>query len=682
MGQARRRQRGAARSRRDVAQVQPKAERPVRSAPWRRRGSRRTAERPAVERRSRADRLGRARRLARERLLHRRGRSAGGHTHLREVLRGDHRGTALAHTVSHSGQRDRRSDRGAHRRGGLSQQCQDQGPARIAHADGRRKHYRYPIRGPVYSEGSGGLPVYQPPSRRHGAAGRGKRVPGDRRQEQNGLRALRGPRTDRSGSADPDAADPRPLQDGHLDQQGDHAERAAAGAGAGRLRRCGARQAGPRAAKKRGAGVFQRRRSQSARHRLAVDRGGQWLPPERDRERRGRSGAFQADPGRVQQSAGSDARASLPRYHSAGPVERRQDPDRRQGGEQSALSSPRQDHPDVRGERPARGAGIVGAVAGHRAAAGAGYRRPLPRRAARARAGGTAVISRSGIALAIVAGAIVLAALSAFTVDQRQRAIVFQLGEIKELIDEPGLYFKIPLIQNVRYFDKRILTLDTPDTERFITSEKKNVLVDSFVKWRIQDMRQYYISVQGDELRAQTRLSQTVNAALREEFGKRTVHDVVSGERDDIMRIVREKVEDDVAKIGVQIVDVRIKRIELPQEVSEAVYRRMDAERKSVAADLRSQGFSAAEKIRAEADRTRQIIIAEAYRDAQRVKGEGDARAAAIYARAFNDNPEFYAFYRSLDAYRASFKNKSDVIVLDPNSEFFKYFRNSGKGGK
>jgi membrane protease subunit HflC len=290
--------------------------------------------------------------------------------------------------------------------------------------------------------------------------------------------------------------------------------------------------------------------------------------------------------------------------------------------------------------------------------------------------------SRSGIVLAIIAGVIGLAALSAFTVDQRQRAIVFQLGEIKELIDEPGLYVKIPLIQNVRYFDKRILTLDTPDTERFITSEKKNVLVDSFVKWRIQDMKQYYISVQGDEQRAQTRLSQTVNAALREEFGKRTVHDVVSGERDDIMRIVREKVEDDVAKIGVQIVDVRLKRIELPQEVSEAVYRRMDAERKSVAAELRSQGFSAAEKIRAEADRTRQIIIAEAYRDAQRVKGEGDAKAAAIYARAFNENPEFYAFYRSLDAYRASFKNKSDVVVLDPNSEFFKYFRNSGKGGK
>jgi len=287
-----------------------------------------------------------------------------------------------------------------------------------------------------------------------------------------------------------------------------------------------------------------------------------------------------------------------------------------------------------------------------------------------------------GFFVVVAVFALIVVSMTAFTVDQRQRAIVFQLGEIKELIDRPGLHLKWPLIQNVRYFDKRILTLDTPDTERFITSEKKNVLVDSFVKWRIKDMRQYYISVQGDEQRAQTRLSQTVNAALREEFGKRTVHDVVSGERDDIMRIVREKVEDDVAKIGVEIVDVRLKRIELPQEVSEAVYRRMDAERKSVAAQLRSEGFSAAEKIRAEADRTRQIIIAEAYRDAQRVKGEGDAKSAAIYARAFSENPEFYAFYRSLEAYRTGFKNKSDVLVLDPNSEFFKYFKDPGKRGR
>ena len=291
--------------------------------------------------------------------------------------------------------------------------------------------------------------------------------------------------------------------------------------------------------------------------------------------------------------------------------------------------------------------------------------------------------NRIGVALlaAFVAVA-VLFGLIAFTVDQRQRAIVFQLGEIKEVIDQPGLHFKWPLIQNVRYFDNRILTLDNPDTERFITSEKKNVLVDSFVKWRIRDMKQYYISVQGDETRAQTQLGQTVKAALQDEFSKRTVHDVISGERDKIMQVVREKVDADMEKIGMQIVDVRLKRVDLPQEVSESVFRRMDAERKSVAAELRSLGFSEAEKIRAGADREREVIVAEAYREAQRVKGEGDAKAAAIYARAFSENPEFYSFYRSLDAYRASFKNRSDVLVLDPNSEFFKYFRNPGRGGK
>ena len=291
--------------------------------------------------------------------------------------------------------------------------------------------------------------------------------------------------------------------------------------------------------------------------------------------------------------------------------------------------------------------------------------------------------SRIGIALiAFVVAVAVFFSLIAFTVDQRQRAIVFQLGEIKEVVEDPGLHFKWPLIQNVRYFDRRILTLDTPDTERFITSEKKNVLVDSFVKWRISDLRQYYISVQGDETRAQTQLNQTVKAALQDEFSKRTVHDVISGERDRIMQVVREKVDADMKKIGMSIVDVRLKRVDLPQEVSESVYRRMEAERKSVAAELRSQGFSEAEKIRAQADREREVIVAEAYRDAQRVKGEGDAKAAAVYAKAFSENPEFYSFYRSLDAYRASFKNRSDVLVLDPNSEFFKYFRNPGRGGR
>jgi modulator of FtsH protease HflC len=266
--------------------------------------------------------------------------------------------------------------------------------------------------------------------------------------------------------------------------------------------------------------------------------------------------------------------------------------------------------------------------------------------------------------------------MSLFSVDQRQYAIVFQLGEIKEVISEPGLHAKWPLIQNVHYFDKRILTMDTAEPERFITSEKKNVLVDLFVKWRIVDPKLYYISVAGDEARARTRLEQTVNAGLREEFGRRTVHDVVSGERDKIMDDMRVKADLDSRKIGVQIVDVRLKRVELPQEVSESVYRRMDAERKRVANELRSEGSAEAEKIRADADRQREVIVAEAYRQAQGIKGEGDAKASATYAQAFSQNPEFYSFYRSLEAYRQSFKNKSDVMVLEPNSDFFKYLKN------
>ncbi|MBL8369259.1 MAG: protease modulator HflC, partial [Candidatus Accumulibacter sp.] len=268
-----------------------------------------------------------------------------------------------------------------------------------------------------------------------------------------------------------------------------------------------------------------------------------------------------------------------------------------------------------------------------------------------------------------------------FTVDQRQYAIIFQLGEVRNVIEEPGLYFKWPLIQNVRYFDKRILTLDAAEPERFITSEKTNVLVDSFTKWRIIDPKLYYISVAGDESRAKTRLSQTVNAGLREEFGKRTVHDVVSGERDQLMELMREKADLDARKIGVQIVDVRVKRVELPSDVSESVYRRMDAERKRVANELRSQGAADAEKIRADADKQREVIVAEAYRDAQKMKGEGDAKAAATYAQAFQRNPEFYAFYRSLEAYRNSFNGKSDVIVVEPSSDFFKYMKSIGRGG-
>lgn len=277
---------------------------------------------------------------------------------------------------------------------------------------------------------------------------------------------------------------------------------------------------------------------------------------------------------------------------------------------------------------------------------------------------------------------LVMLAMTMFTVDQRRFAIVFQLGEIKEVITKPGLNFKWPLIQNVRFFDKRILTYDASEPERYITSEKKPVLVDAFVKWRIIDVRQYYISVQGDETLAHVRLSQTVNAGLRDEFSKRSVHDVVSGEREKIMEEVRTKADADARAIGVQIVDVRLKRVDLVQEVSESVYRRMETERKRVANELRSMGSAEAEKIKAEADKQREIIIAEAYRDAQRIKGEGDAKATAIYASAFGANPEFYAFYRSLEAYRASFRNKSDILVIEPNSEFFKYLKSTGKSSK
>ncbi len=285
---------------------------------------------------------------------------------------------------------------------------------------------------------------------------------------------------------------------------------------------------------------------------------------------------------------------------------------------------------------------------------------------------------------AIIAGAIALLLMlsaSMFVVDQRQNAIVFRLGEVVSIKKDPGLYFKVPMLDNVRYFDVRILTIDTAEPERFLTSEKKNVLVDLFVKWRITDVRSYFTSVGGDELRAQTRLLQTINDGLRAEFGNRTVHDVVSGERDKIMDLMRKKANEDASKIGVEVLDVRLKRVDLPQEVSESVYRRMEAERKRVANELRSTGSAESEKIRADADKQKEVILAEAYRDAQRIKGEGDAKASAIYAKAYEINPEFYAFYRSLEAYRASFKNKSDVMVLEPNSDFFKYMKSGGKAG-
>ncbi len=289
--------------------------------------------------------------------------------------------------------------------------------------------------------------------------------------------------------------------------------------------------------------------------------------------------------------------------------------------------------------------------------------------------------SHANIVIAIVV-VLLLLSLSVYTVDQRQAAMVFQLGEVVRIDKVPGLYLKIPFVQNVRYFDTRVLTIDTAEPERFITSEKKNVLVDYYVKWRISDVKKFYVSFNGDERRAENRLAQTVNDGMRAEFGKRTVHDVVSGERDEVMASLQGKADADARLYGVQVLDVRIKRVDLPAEVSESVYRRMDAERKRVANELRSTGAAEAEKIRADADRQREIIIAEAYREAQGVKGEGDGKAAAIYGEAYGKNAEFYAFYRSMQSYRDSFNSKNDVMVLQPNSEFFRYMKSPRGGGK
>lgn len=284
-------------------------------------------------------------------------------------------------------------------------------------------------------------------------------------------------------------------------------------------------------------------------------------------------------------------------------------------------------------------------------------------------------MKKLGPILVVLLLALLLASGTMFIVDQRQNAIVFQLGQVKEVIQRSGLHFKLPLIQNVRRFDMRILTFDDPEPLRFITSEKKPLLVDSFVKWRIADVRLYFISVQGDEFRAMTRIKQTISDVLQSEFNQRTMHDAVSGQRDDIMADVRKKADADLKRIGVEIVDVRLKRVDLPQEVSESVYGRMQAERKRIANQQRSTGAAEAERIRADADRQREVILAEAYRDAQSTKGEGDARASAIYAQAFSQDPEFFAFYRSLEAYRSSLRGKGDLLLLEPNSEFFRYLK-------
>jgi len=271
---------------------------------------------------------------------------------------------------------------------------------------------------------------------------------------------------------------------------------------------------------------------------------------------------------------------------------------------------------------------------------------------------------------------IFVGSFSLFTVDEREKAIMFRLGEIVKADFEPGLHFKMPIVNNIRKFDGRILTVDSAP-EEFLTSEKKNVTVDTFVKWKIINAADYFTSMGGDERRAANRISQIVKDSMRNEFGKRTIQEAVSGERTQIMNNLRVNVSDQVKAFGIQVVDVRIKRIDLPRDVSESVFRRMEAERERVAKDFRSRGAEEAERIRADADRQREIISAEAYRDAEETKGLGDAAAAAIYAEAYSKNKEFYAFYRSMDAYKATFGSKTDLMVVKPDADFFKYFNES-----
>ncbi len=273
---------------------------------------------------------------------------------------------------------------------------------------------------------------------------------------------------------------------------------------------------------------------------------------------------------------------------------------------------------------------------------------------------------------------LVIGLLSIFTVDEREKAILLRLGKIESTDFEPGLHFKIPFINNVRKFDGRVLTMDA-EPETFLTVEKKNVVVDSFVKWRIDNVSTYFTAMGGDERMANVRLSQIIKDALREEFARRTIQDVISGERAEIMSIATVTADKKSKEFGVEVIDVRIMRIDLKGEVSDAVYRRMEAERTRVAKDFRSKGAEQAERIRADADKQRTVIIAEAYREAELLRGQGDGAASEIYAKAYNKDREFYAFYRSLMAYRSSFKGKEDIIVVKPDADFFRYF-NSQKG--
>jgi len=273
----------------------------------------------------------------------------------------------------------------------------------------------------------------------------------------------------------------------------------------------------------------------------------------------------------------------------------------------------------------------------------------------------------------------VLLWLSIFTVDERQEAILFQFGEIIEADYEPGIHFKIPFVNNVRKFDNRILTIDQKP-ERFLTQEKKDLIVDSYVKWRIKDVVQYFKTTQGDELTAGRLLYENINNGLRNEFGKRTIQEVISGDRTQIMGVMTEQAAERAKSLGIEVVDVRVKKVDYPERVSNSVFQRMRAEREREARDFRSKGHEASERIQADADRQRSVLIAEAYRDSEIARGEGDARATEIYAKAFSKDQEFYKFYRSITAYTKNFSSAGDVILLQPDSDYFRYFKDpSGK---
>lgn len=290
-------------------------------------------------------------------------------------------------------------------------------------------------------------------------------------------------------------------------------------------------------------------------------------------------------------------------------------------------------------------------------------------------------MNRIGTVLVGMLLAIVVAASTLYVVDQRQFAVVYALGEIKEVISEPGLKIKLPApLQNVVMLDRRVQTLDSPESRPIFTAEKKSLVIDWLVKWRVKEPRQFIRNNGTDIRNAENRLIPIVQAALNEEVTKRTVGAVLSAEREKVMQGVIRRLADDAKSFGIEVVDVRIKRVDFSANITESVYRRMESERKRVANELRSQGSAESEKIRADADRQREIIVAEAYRDAQKLKGEGDAKASALYSESFGRDPQFAQFYRSLEAYRATFRSKSDVMVLDPSNDFFKAMRGAGSG--